>query len=310
MSAMGIFCLGSGVTIYHGITTFLEPEPLVSLPLAYAVLGASLLVEGATLGMAYRAVRRGAEAQNMRIGEYLESQADPMAVAVLLEDGAAVLGVFIAAGSLGMVSLTGDPRWDGVGSIAIGTLLGAVAVYLIRRNRRFLVGANIPSQQYRKITSVLAKDLAVERVHDVKAEMMGTDSVRFKAEIEFNGAEIARKHLESMGRKNTWENIKSMKDEKQLERFLMRYGSDLIGLLGAEVDRLEAKIRETVPAASHIDLEAHMREGFKPALLQELMNLTQHIAAKKQKEEAEKGEVDGSEIKKEGKENATPRIDG
>ena len=45
---------------------------------------------------------------------------DPSAVAVLVEDGAAVAGLLIAASCLGLTSYTGNVVYDAVGSIAIG----------------------------------------------------------------------------------------------------------------------------------------------------------------------------------------------
>jgi len=45
---------------------------------------------------------------------------DPSAVAVLMEDSAAVAGVFIAASALGLTHLTGNVVYDAIGSISIG----------------------------------------------------------------------------------------------------------------------------------------------------------------------------------------------
>ena len=45
---------------------------------------------------------------------------DPSAVAVLLEDSAAVGGVFLAGGCLGLTHYTGNPIYDAIGSITIG----------------------------------------------------------------------------------------------------------------------------------------------------------------------------------------------
>ena len=45
---------------------------------------------------------------------------DPSAVAVLMEDGAAVSGVVLAATCLGLTSYTGSPTYDAIGSLVIG----------------------------------------------------------------------------------------------------------------------------------------------------------------------------------------------
>ncbi|KAI5105355.1 zinc transporter 9 [Silurus meridionalis] len=57
---------------------------------------------------------------------------DPSTNVVLLEDAAAVLGVVIAAGCMGLTSLTGNPYYDSVGSLSVGTLLGVVSAFLYR----------------------------------------------------------------------------------------------------------------------------------------------------------------------------------
>jgi hypothetical protein len=46
-----------------------------------------------------------------------------------------VAGLIIAAGCLGLCQFTGNALWDSVGSLAVASLLGVVAVVLIQRNR-------------------------------------------------------------------------------------------------------------------------------------------------------------------------------
>ena len=87
---------------------------------------------------------------------------DPSAVAVLLEDSAAVLGVFLAGSCLSLTHMLNNPLYDAVGSICIGSqslyrpscammyysylkidliaLLGSVALFLVKRNSELLVG--------------------------------------------------------------------------------------------------------------------------------------------------------------------------
>lgn len=71
----------------------------------------------------------------MSLWTYLKTGSDPASTAVMLEDGAAVAGLVIAAGCLGLCQVTGSAVWDSVGSLAVSGLLGVVAVVLIQRNR-------------------------------------------------------------------------------------------------------------------------------------------------------------------------------
>ena len=59
---------------------------------------------------------------------------DPSAVTVMLEDGAAVAGVMLATGCLGLTSYTGSPVFDAMGSVIIGG-----NGYSYRNNARGLV---------------------------------------------------------------------------------------------------------------------------------------------------------------------------
>ena len=82
-----------------------------------------------------------------------------MAVAVLLEDAAAVFGVIVASTCIGLFVLTGNPIWDAIGSILIAILLGFVAIFLVIRNRKALLGqaVNEGVQQFMKVIASLAK---------------------------------------------------------------------------------------------------------------------------------------------------------
>ena len=136
ISAVGIFFLGCGFTLYHGIHSLMHPElPDASeIPWVTGVLIFSFILEGYTLWVAYKAVREAAKESQMSFKEYLKVGPDPMAVAVLLEDAAAVFGVMIALFSIGMMQISQNAVWDAIGSITISLLLGAVAIFLMVKN--------------------------------------------------------------------------------------------------------------------------------------------------------------------------------
>ena len=255
ISGVGTFFLGAGVATYHGIDSILHPPTLTELPFSLAMLGTAFVVESATLLYAARIVAAQAAAANRGFLSYVVDGAHPMSVAVLVEDSAAVTGVVIAGAAITASYLTGNPLYDSIGTLTVGALMAGCAAFIIRRNMRDLVGKAMPKKSQDQIMSLLEADKAVVAVHKVKAVLMGTDEIRFKAEIDFDGRQIA-KHL-LRARNVDLAAIMSIKDEKEMEAFLIKYGDDVIEQLADEVDRIEREIARIVPEARYIDLEAH-----------------------------------------------------
>ena len=253
ISAVGIFFLGCGVSVTHGISSlFGEAHEVSSLGWAAGVLLFALVVEGATLVIAYQTVRKQAQEAGQSFRTFFRSGEDPVGIAVLLEDGAAVLGVLLAGAALVLAHYTHDPRWDAVGSIVIGLLLGAVAIFLVNRNRSALLGESISPERLARLQAALAEDPAVESVSDVKATIMGAGNIRFKAEIEFHGDVLARKWLAQ----RSFEGVHVTLDSPEAVReYLVEYTSYVVDALGDEIDRIEEKIREVDPGVLHVDLE-------------------------------------------------------
>jgi zinc transporter 9 len=175
-----------------------------------------------------------------------------MGVAVVLEDASAVFGVAIALGGLGLAQLTGNPAWDGAGSIGIGVLLGLSAIFLINRNRRLLLGPTPPSEAVERMVAVLEDSPVVGQIHDVKVSQLGADEVRFKAEVTFEGRELARRLLAAKDLDATWSTLDG---PQSLKRLLIEFGAEVTEAIGDEVDRIEERLTEEAPEVSHIDLE-------------------------------------------------------
>lgn len=148
ISGVGIFCLGSGLSVYHGIDGLISPQSIESLTVAFTILGISFISESVTLALAIKSIRQSAILENMGFVEYIVRGYDPCVNVVLLEDTAAVMGVVIAAGSMALSVQYGSHIPDALGSIAIGGLLGAVATFMITTNSNLLVGMNEDSSYF------------------------------------------------------------------------------------------------------------------------------------------------------------------
>ncbi|CAN9515195.1 unnamed protein product [Ophioblennius macclurei] len=255
ISGVGIFMMGAGLSWYHGIMGLLHPEPMESLLWAYCILAGSLVSEGATLLVAVNEIKRSAHQHGVSFYEYVMQSRDPSTNVVLLEDAAAVLGVVLAAGCMGLTSLTGNPLYDSLGSLGVGTLLGTVSAFLIYTNTEALLGRSIQAERVQKLTEFLENDPAVRAIHDVKATDMGLSKVRFKAEVDFDGRVVTRSYLEKQDIDQILNDIQQVKTPEELENFMLKHGENIIDTLGAEVDRLEKELKQRNPEVRHVDLE-------------------------------------------------------
>lgn len=145
-AALGLFALGAGVSITHGIGELFNPEPASDFGVAYAVLGISFALEAISFRQAFRQLRTEASDADRDLLEHALKTSDPTVRAVFAEDAAALIGLVIAFAGVLAHQLTGSPIPDAIGSIAVGLLLGVVAVILIDRNRRFLAGEEASPQ--------------------------------------------------------------------------------------------------------------------------------------------------------------------
>ncbi|KAL3632151.1 Metal tolerance protein C4 [Castilleja foliolosa] len=260
ISAVGIFCLGSGATIVHGVQNLWTAQPPEHIEYAALVIGGSFIIEGASLIVAIHAVRKGAAAEGMTVRDYVWRGHDPTSVAVMTEDGAAVAGLAIAAASLVAVNTTGNAIYDPIGSIIVGNLLGMVAIFLIQRNRHALIGRAIDNKDMERVLNFLKNDPVVDAVYDCKSEVIGPGFFRFKAEIDFNGVVLVQNYLKRTGREEwakQFREASETKDDSALLKIMSNYGEEVVTALGSEVDRLEKEIQEIVPGIRHLDIEAH-----------------------------------------------------
>ncbi len=249
ISAVGIFFLGCGVTIYHGINGLLHPHELSDLGWALGVLTFSFVLESIVLWIAVRAAKE--QAAGRPFLKFLRYEADPAVVTVVLEDAAACLGVLIAFVAIVLTRITGAPYWDAIGSLVIGALLGAIAIWLIARNSQLLVGASIPEPIRQKVLGIIEADVAVDHVVDLKTRMLDTDTYRIKADVKFDGGALAEKLRPEL--RETYHEIKT---PEAFEKFTHEFADDIVELLAKEVDLIERRIRDQVPQAKHLDLEA------------------------------------------------------
>ncbi|MHC5209304.1 MAG: cation diffusion facilitator family transporter [Planctomycetota bacterium] len=249
LSAVGIFVLGCGVTVYHGVHTLLHPPELTIDVWVFVVLGLSFLLDGYVFLKALAAVR--AQMGERSVRRFARSITDPTALAVLFEDFAACLGILIAAVCIGLSHWTGNPVWDSIGSILIGGMMGLIAVWLGFQNRILILGRSIPVETRQAALDYLHSQPSVETVRAVQSRVLGAADYRLKAEVAFDGRQLAQPLAPWVA-----EQAPTLTDPARCEEFAGEFGEKLIKALGEEVDRMEQELRERHPELRYLDFEA------------------------------------------------------
>ena len=187
--AILIFGLGAGVALVEGINKILNPHPLESPGMNYAVLAISAVFEGSTWLVALREFRRGKG--NRRWVDAVRSSKDPTVFTVLFEDMAALLGLMFAATGLAIGQAFDLPLMDGVASVVIGALLAATAGFLAYESQSLLTGEGVRPAVRTSIRHLAAAEPGVLRVNELLTMHFGPQDVLVALSLDFQDAQTA-----------------------------------------------------------------------------------------------------------------------
>jgi len=203
-AAIGLFAVGAGVSITHGVQELISPEPAENFIIAYVVLGVSFVLEGVSFFQANRQLRAAAERIDRDVWTHLMRTSDPTVRAVFLEDAAALIGILIAVVGIAAHEITGSTVPDAIASILVGVLLAVVSVLLIDRNRRFLVGEVADVKVWNAALAELAAQPEVERVTELRLSLVGAGKVFLSGAVDLVGnadERTAALHLAALERR-------------------------------------------------------------------------------------------------------------
>ena len=191
--AMVLFTLGSLFAIYEGVEKVRHPHALTDPQWAVGILVLGILFEGFSL----RTAVREANLVRERAGwwEFIRRARSPELPVVLLEDLGALLGLTFALAGIGLAVWTGDSRFDAMGSIAIGALLGVIAVVLASEMKSLLIGESARPGDQRKIAEAIVTAAPVRKLIHLRTQHIGPEELLVAAKLELDphlaGRELA-----------------------------------------------------------------------------------------------------------------------
>jgi cation diffusion facilitator family transporter len=182
--AVLVFSLGAGVSVYEGIIHIAEPEHAVSPFIAYTVLGIAFVLEGGSTLAAFREFKE-AKGSLGWVEAILKSK-DPPAFIVLLENGAAMAGLVVAAIGVFVAQMTGNPFWDGAASVVIGIILGVTAILLAVESKGLLIGEAADPQLVAELKSYALSHPEVMSIGEVLTVHSSPDQITAMISVDFD----------------------------------------------------------------------------------------------------------------------------
>ena len=218
--AIVLFTLGGLFALFEAWEKFHDPHPIDSWQwVPIVVLLAALVMEGLSLRTA---VHEATPAKGRETWwRFIRTSRSPELPVVLLEDSGALLGLCFALFGVSMTLVTGDGRWDAVGSAAIGLLLVVIAVVLARETKSLLLGEAATPEHVAAIRAALVGEGVPEVIH-LRTMHLGPEELLVAAKIAVPAASSAAD-------------------------------------VAAAIDAAEARVRDAVPLARLIYLEPDLR---------------------------------------------------
>jgi cation diffusion facilitator family transporter len=182
--ALVIFMLGGAFAIYEGVDKLRHPHELSSPLIALGILGVGVLLESWSFRTAIR------EANLLRGDsswlQFIRSTKAAELPVILLEDLGALIGLVFALIGIGLSMWTHEPRFDALGSVAIGVLLVVIAVVLATEMRSLLVGEAASDEVLRLIEEAMLRGSAARCLIHMRTTHLGPDELLVAAKLAFD----------------------------------------------------------------------------------------------------------------------------
>ncbi|GAA0851585.1 cation diffusion facilitator family transporter [Streptosporangium amethystogenes subsp. fukuiense] len=192
--AVVLFTIGAVFSLYEGWHKISEPEELTSPIWAFGVLIFAIIAEAFSFRTAI--IESNTVRGNQSWVQFIRRAKSPELPVIVLEDLGALLGLLFALFGVTMAVVTGDPVWDGIGTLMIGVLLAVIAVILAIETKSLLIGEGAGPEVEVRIAQALESTPEVTRVIHMRTLHLGPEEILVAAKIAVDhddtAAEVAR----------------------------------------------------------------------------------------------------------------------
>ena len=189
MVAIVLFMVGGIYSFYEGLHKWNHPEPVKDFWIAIIVLLVAIVLESLSFRTAI--IETNKVRGSRSFAKFVKDARQPELPVILLEDFGALVGLNFALIGVSAAVITGDGRWDGLGAMAIGSLLIIIAIILVREMAGMLVGEGALPEEYDAVHAALTSAPLVDRVIHLRTLHVGPDALLVGAKIAITKTDSA-----------------------------------------------------------------------------------------------------------------------
>jgi cation diffusion facilitator family transporter len=186
--ALVLFSLGGLFSLYEGWHKLRHPEELRYPWVAVGILVFGLVAEAISMRACLQEVNKVRGRRT--VWRWFRESRQSELVVILGEDFAALVGLALALIAVLLTMVTGNPMWDGLGSMWIGVVLIAVAAGIGVEIKGLLIGQSAEPETEERIRAFLEENGEVEKVYRMITMQLGTSlMVALKARMRARSAD-------------------------------------------------------------------------------------------------------------------------
>lgn len=188
--AIILFSLGGLYSLYEGWHKLAHPEPLSYPFVAIGVLVFAIVAEGISMWGCLREVNKVRKGRSY--WQWFRESRQSELLVVFGEDLAALAGLAFALVAILVALITGNPIYDAIGTIVIGSLLLVIAMLIGNEVRALLIGQSADPAQREEMKAWLQQQPQVAHIYNLLTMQMGSDiMVAVKARMNDAGSQDA-----------------------------------------------------------------------------------------------------------------------
>ncbi|MBI5089841.1 MAG: cation diffusion facilitator family transporter [Actinobacteria bacterium] len=182
--ALVLFSMGGLFALYEGIEKLRNPHEIGNAVVAFVILFLAIGLESFSLRTAVKEARH-IKPESKSWWWFIRNAKSPELPVVLLEDVGAETGLAFALAGLAMAEVTGNPRWDAVGSIAIGILLVMIAAILAAEMKGLLIGEAPTDSVVADVERAIATAPHVLGLIHLRCLHLGPETLLIAAKVDY-----------------------------------------------------------------------------------------------------------------------------